>query len=134
MVGTVKEVHRRDGFPVIAKKGKPTFCWLRVSRLAPECWSLASTTTRFFSSRLARSFDSVERPIAENPRSRPLIRAHSERENLALPLARQAVANWRSVWQSRRCSGFRYPRFEGMAPQREAPEALAGSAQWRPGG
>src|SRR5205807_2699921 len=27
-----KEVHRRDGFPVISKKGKPAFCWLRVSR------------------------------------------------------------------------------------------------------
>src|SRR5580704_16573799 len=27
-----KEVHRRDGFPVISKKGKPAFCWPRVSR------------------------------------------------------------------------------------------------------
>ncbi len=45
------------------------------------------------------------------------LRAHSERGILALPLACQAVANWRSVWQSRRCSGFRFPRFEGMAPQ-----------------
>jgi len=27
-----KEVHRRDGLPVISKKGKPAFCWLRVSR------------------------------------------------------------------------------------------------------
>ena len=27
-----KEVHRRDGFPVISKQGKPAFCWPRVSR------------------------------------------------------------------------------------------------------
>ena len=27
-----KEVHRCDSFPVISKKGKPAFCWLRVSR------------------------------------------------------------------------------------------------------
>src|SRR6202040_105513 len=27
-----KEVHRPDGFPAISKKGKPAFCWLRVSR------------------------------------------------------------------------------------------------------
>ena len=27
-----EEVHRRDGFPVISKKGEPAFGWLRVSR------------------------------------------------------------------------------------------------------
>ena len=27
-----EEIHRRDGFPMISKKGEPAFGWLRVSR------------------------------------------------------------------------------------------------------